>query len=195
MSIIYPLVQQGGPEFQLPDGNFAELERVGEIALSAELRRRLDDIGHSWTTRLRELQSPRSKQFRKRLKLIEDTLEQAYRALDLNREGSSIWEYHLFNWARNTGVEGAVGFFEDTNDEWPYWPPNTLPSSGLKPTRPFDLPWNRSAPRSAHNNTGSGSVGSARAADPSCAAGRILIARAACHARTGREYCRIFTAV
>jgi hypothetical protein len=116
MSIIYPLVQQGGPEFQLSDGNFAELERVGEIALSAELRRRLDDIGHSWTTRLRELQSPRPKQFRKRLKLIEDTLERAYRALDLNREGSSIWEYHLFNWARNTGVEGAVGFFEDTNE-------------------------------------------------------------------------------
>jgi hypothetical protein len=34
----------------------------------------------------------------------------------------------------------------------------------------------------------------AGAADSICAAGRILFARAACHARTGREYCRIFTA-
>ena len=116
MSIIYPLIQEGGPEFQLSSENFAELERIGEITLSAELRRRLDDIAHFWADQLRGLQSPRPKQFRKRLKLIEDTLAKSYRALDLNREGASIWEYHLFNWARNTGVEGATSFFEDTNE-------------------------------------------------------------------------------
>ena len=31
-------------------------------------------------------------------------------------------------------------------DEWPYWTPNTLPSSGLMPTRPLDFPWNQRAP-------------------------------------------------
>lgn len=31
-------------------------------------------------------------------------------------------------------------------DEWPYSSPNTLPSNGLMPTRPPDVPWNRSAP-------------------------------------------------
>jgi hypothetical protein len=116
MSIIYPLVQEGGPEFQLSDADFAELQRVGEITLSAELRRRLGDLAHFWVTQLRVLQSPRPKQFRKRLKQIEDRLEEAYRALDLNREGASIWEQHLFNWARNSGVEGAASFFEDTNE-------------------------------------------------------------------------------
>jgi hypothetical protein len=116
MSIIYPLVQEGGPEFRLSDVDFAELQRVGEITLSAELRQRLDDVASFWTTQLRALQSPRPKQFRTRLKLIEDTLEKAYRALDLNREGTSSWEYHLFNWARNTGVDGAASFFEDTNE-------------------------------------------------------------------------------
>jgi hypothetical protein len=95
MSIIYPLIQEGGPEFQLSSANFAELERVGEITLSAELRRRLDDIAHFWAGQLRGLQSPRSKQFRKRLKLIEDTLAKASRALDLNREGASTWESRI----------------------------------------------------------------------------------------------------
>ena len=114
MSIIYPLIQEGGPEFQISDANFAELQRVGEITLSAELKQRLDDIAHFWAGQLRGLQSPRPKQFRNRLKLIEDTLAKAYGALDLNREGASIWERHLFNWARNTGVEGATSFFEDT---------------------------------------------------------------------------------
>lgn len=116
MSIIYPLVQEGGPEFQLSDRNFAELERVGEVTLSAELRQRLRDLAQSWVTLLRELLSPRPKQFRKRLKQIEDRLEKAYRALDLNREGAFIWEQHLFNWARNSGVVGATSFFEDTTD-------------------------------------------------------------------------------
>jgi hypothetical protein len=63
MSIIYPLVQDGGPDFRLSDADFVELQRVGEITLSTELRQRLDDIAHFWTTRLRELQSPRPKQF------------------------------------------------------------------------------------------------------------------------------------
>jgi hypothetical protein len=115
MSIIHPLVQERGPEFRLADADFDELQLVGEITLSNELRQRLNDIAHFWTSRLRELQSPRPKQFRTRLKLIEDTLEQAYRALDLNREGTSSWEYHLFNWARNSGVDGAASFFEDTD--------------------------------------------------------------------------------
>jgi hypothetical protein len=116
MSIIYPLVQEGGPEFRLSDGNFAELERVGEIVLSAELRQRLDDLAHFWVLELRGRQNPRPKQFRKRLKLIEDSLERARGALDLNREGASVWEYHLFNWVPNTGAEGAASFFEDTNE-------------------------------------------------------------------------------
>jgi hypothetical protein len=116
MSIIYPLIQEGGPEFQISDANFAELQHVGEITLSAELQQRLDDIAHFWAGQLTGLQSPRPKQFRKRLKLIEDRLAKAHRALDLNREGASIWERHLFNWAPNTGVEGATNFFEDTNE-------------------------------------------------------------------------------
>ena len=116
MSIIYPLIQEAGPEFKLSDANFAELQRVGEITLSAELRQRLDDIAHFWTGNLRALQSPRPKQFRKRLKLIEDTLAKGYEALDLNREGATIWERHLFNWARNAAVEGATSFFEDANE-------------------------------------------------------------------------------
>jgi hypothetical protein len=116
MSIIYPLIQKRGPEFQITDANFAELQRVGEITLSAELRQQLDDTAHFWALQLTGLQSARPKQFRERLKLIGDTLATAYQALDLNREGASIWEYHLFNWARNTGVEGATSFFEDTNE-------------------------------------------------------------------------------
>jgi hypothetical protein len=116
MSIIYPLIQEGGPEFQISDANFVELQRVGEITLSAELQQRLDDIAHFWAGQLTGLQSPRPKQFRNRLKLIEDRLEKAHRALDLNREGASIWERHLFNWAPNTGVEGATSFFADTNE-------------------------------------------------------------------------------
>ena len=106
-------------------------------------------------------------------------------------------------------------------DEWPYWSPNTLPSSGLMPNSTVRLSLEPKCPcvvalrdalqleqrdprglraggrleRSADNNTAPGSVGSARAADPICAAGRILIARAACHARTGPECCRIFTPV
>jgi hypothetical protein len=116
MTIIYPLVQEGGPEFQLSDANLAELQRVGEITLSAELRQRLGDLAQAWVTLLRERQSPRPKRFRKRLKLIGDRLEKAHTALDLNREGASIWEYHLFNWARNSRVEGATGFFEDSKE-------------------------------------------------------------------------------
>jgi hypothetical protein len=116
MSIIYPLIQEGGPEFQLSDADFAELQRAGEIALSAELRQRLNDLALFWVMELRVRQSPRPKQFRNRLKLIEDRLEKVYGALNLNREGASIWEYHLFNWVPNTGVEGAISFFEDTNE-------------------------------------------------------------------------------
>src|SRR5262245_26742198 len=116
MSIVYPLVQDGGPDFRLSDADFAELQRVGEITLSAELRQRLDDIAHSWTAQLRALKSPRPKQFRKRLKLIEAMLGKASRALDLNRKGTSIWEYHLYNWARNAQVEGSANFFEDTKE-------------------------------------------------------------------------------
>jgi hypothetical protein len=116
MSIIYPLVQKGGPEFQISDANFAALERAGEITLSAELRKRLNDIAPSWAVQLTGLQSPRPKQFRNRLGLIKDTLVEAYEALDLNRAGASIWERHFFNWARNAEVEGATSFFEDTDE-------------------------------------------------------------------------------
>jgi hypothetical protein len=116
MTIIHPLVQEGGPAIELSDAKFAELERVGEIALSAELRQRLDDLAHFWAYQLRGRQSPRPKQFRERLDLIRDTLTKACRALDLNREGASIWEQHLFAWARNSGVEGTPSFYEDTSD-------------------------------------------------------------------------------
>jgi hypothetical protein len=116
MSIIYPMVQKGGPEFQISDANFAALERAGEITLSAELRKRLNDIAPSWAVQLTGLQSPRPKQFRNRLGLIKDTLVKAYEALDLNRAGASIWERHLFNWAGNAKVEGATSFFEDTDE-------------------------------------------------------------------------------
>jgi hypothetical protein len=114
MSIIYPLLLEGRPEFEISDANFAELEVAGEISLPPELRRRLSDLAHLWAMELRGLQSPRPKQFRRRLKLIENSLEKAYRALDLNRENALIWERHLLNWARNTNVEGAETFFEDT---------------------------------------------------------------------------------
>jgi len=113
MSIIYPLIQESGPEFTLSDADFTELEQVGKITLSTELRQRLSDLAHFWVAQLRELQSPRSKQFRKRLNQIRESLEKASEAFDLNREGTSIWEYHLFNWIRNTGVEGATTFFRD----------------------------------------------------------------------------------
>jgi hypothetical protein len=116
MSIIYPLVQKGGPEFQISDANFAALEGVGEITLSAELRTRLNDFAQSWAAQLTGLQSPRPKQFRTRLELIENTLAKAYESLDLNRTGASIWERHLFNWAGNAEVEGATSFFEDTDE-------------------------------------------------------------------------------
>jgi len=116
MSIIYPLIQEGGLEFQLSDADFAELQVAGEITLAPELRQQLSNLAHFWVMRLRGLQSPRPKQFRRRLKLIENSLEKAYRALDLNRENALIWERHLFNWARNTNVEGAATFFEDTDE-------------------------------------------------------------------------------
>ena len=116
MSIIHPLIQEAGPEFPLSDADFAELQWVGKIALSTELRQQLSDLAHFWVGQLRGLQSPRPKQFRKRLKLIEESLEKAYGALDLNRKDSSIWEYHLFNWIPNTGVEGATNFFKDQKD-------------------------------------------------------------------------------
>jgi hypothetical protein len=115
MTIIYPLIQEGGPGFQLAEANFAELQRVGEITLSPELQRRLSDIACFWVARLTALQSPRPKQFRDRLKLIGDRLAKAHQVLDLNREGASVWERHLFNWAPNSGVEGATSFFEDAN--------------------------------------------------------------------------------
>jgi hypothetical protein len=113
MTIVYPLIQEGGPGFDLSDANFAELQRVGEIRLSSELQQRLSDLACLWVARLTALQSPRPKQFRKRLKLIEGRLEKARQALDLNRADASTWERHLFNWAANSGVEGAMSFFED----------------------------------------------------------------------------------
>ena len=57
MSIIYPLVQEGEPEFQLSEANFAELDRVGGVTLSAELRQRLGDLAYFWVTHLRKRQS------------------------------------------------------------------------------------------------------------------------------------------
>jgi hypothetical protein len=116
MSIIYPLIHESGPEFEISDADFAELQLAGEITLPPELRRRLSDLAHLWVMHLRGLQSPRPKQFRTRLKLIENSLEKAYGALDLNGEDASTWERHLFNWARNTNVEGATTFFEDTHE-------------------------------------------------------------------------------
>ena len=116
MSIIYPLVHKGAPEFQISDADFAELQRLGEIILSAELRSRLNDLAQFWAAELVKVQSPRPKQFRTRLKLIGSTLAEAYEALDLNRAGTSIWERHLFNWARNAEVEGATTFFDDTDE-------------------------------------------------------------------------------
>lgn len=84
--------------------------------MTAELRQRLDDLAHFRSGQLTRLQSPRPKQFRKRLKLIEDRLAKAHGALDLNRDGAAIWERHLYNWAANTGVEGANSFFADTSE-------------------------------------------------------------------------------
>jgi hypothetical protein len=113
MSIIHPLIQEAGPEFRLSDADFVKLQRVGKIALSAELRQQLRDLAHFWLGQLKDRQSPRPKQYRERLKLIQESLEKAYGALDLNREDSVIWEYHLFNWIQNSRCEGAANFFRD----------------------------------------------------------------------------------
>jgi hypothetical protein len=90
MSIIYPLILEGGPEFKMSDLNFADLERIGEISLSAELRQRLYDIAHLWVCNLTGLQSPRPKQFRKRLKQIEGSLEKAALNSQLESLGALI---------------------------------------------------------------------------------------------------------
>jgi hypothetical protein len=116
MSIIHPLIQEAGPEFPLSDADFVKLQRVGKIELSAELRQQLGNLAHFWVGQLKGRQSPHPKQFRNRLELIQKSLEKAYGALDLNREESSIWEYHLFNWIQNSGAEGAANFFRDQKD-------------------------------------------------------------------------------
>jgi len=116
MTIIGPLVMAAPAEFRISDETFAKLEHAGQVSLSGEVRQQLVDLGHFWQSQLLALQSPRPKQFRKRLELIGQTLEQARAALDLNREGTTQWEYHLFNWAPNTGVEGAKDFFENVDE-------------------------------------------------------------------------------
>jgi hypothetical protein len=116
MAIIYPLAARAAPDVELSQNNFAELERVGRLALDPDLRGRLSDLAHFWVGEQRRLTSPRPKQFRQRLQQIEKTLKDAHAALDLNRESSPMWERHLFNWIRNSGALGAEAFFEDANE-------------------------------------------------------------------------------
>src|SRR5215216_3707388 len=112
MTVIYPVVQPAPPEFSLSSKSFADLEKLGEINLSLRLRRQLDDLAHFWVGQLATLRSPRPKQFRQRLRLIRETLSAAQAALDLNRAGTSAWEHHLFNWARNVEIDSTENFFE-----------------------------------------------------------------------------------
>ena len=111
MTIIYPLIQEGGPGFQLSEANFAELQRVGEIALSPELQQRLSAIACFWVAGLTALQSPRPKRFRKRLKLIKETLAKAYQALDLNCEDASTWGAPLVQLGCKYRGRGSNEFF------------------------------------------------------------------------------------
>ena len=113
-TVIYPVIQENPPELSLSNKNFDDLEKLGKIKLSAQLRVQLGDLAHFWAGSLSTFASPRPKQFRERLRLIAKTLSAAQATLDLNRAGTSAWEYHLYNWARNSGVDGSETYFEDT---------------------------------------------------------------------------------
>ena len=116
MNIIDGVLLEAPASFTISDAHFSELEEVGRVSLSPELRERLNQIGHFWLMQLATVRSPRPKQFRKRLKQIADTLTRAYQALDLNREGAPTWERRMFQWPPNTGLEGTQNFMADTNE-------------------------------------------------------------------------------
>jgi hypothetical protein len=82
----------------LTDAQLDAAAAAGQISLSPDSRRSLNNIAESWTTHDEALHSPRPHEFRARLESIRRLLEKARSKADLNHNGASRLERQLFHW-------------------------------------------------------------------------------------------------
>jgi hypothetical protein len=114
-TILYPLVLQAPEDdSKLTDGQFADLEKTGQISLTSEARRYLNNIATSWAAHDRARHSPRPREFRTRLRSIRSNLEKAHAEADLNREGATPFDRRLLHWLlERSETRGLLGQFAD----------------------------------------------------------------------------------
>jgi hypothetical protein len=102
------LVLRADAVADLSESQFTALEVEGQISLTPESRRSLNNIVEAWTSHDRALHSPRPAEFRSRLQSIRISLQSAYADADLNRAGATSFERHLYHWLLELpgGIDG-----------------------------------------------------------------------------------------
>jgi hypothetical protein len=107
-TILWPIVRRLGPEddWSLTDGDIAQLEQAAGVEFKPEARQAIKLIAAGWVSHDRDLQSPRPKDFRKRLHQMEK-LAGAVADLDLDRESATSFDLHLSSWLLNADFQAA----------------------------------------------------------------------------------------
>jgi hypothetical protein len=103
-TVLYPVVSLA-KGWKLPAREIRQLEIAGEIEFKADATKALQRIAAAWVAHDRVLQSPRPKEFRRRLTKAGKALGRAIALLDFN-EGAVDQQLH--HWLMNSGFRGTA---------------------------------------------------------------------------------------
>jgi hypothetical protein len=106
-TVLYPVVMRPADHGELSEADIERLEAAGGIKFAPEIRRALKNTAAGWIAHDHLLQSPRPKEFRRRLRAMENALKRAIDRLDLNRTDAPILDRHLYHWLLNADFESA----------------------------------------------------------------------------------------
>ena len=99
---MYPVVLAEPDNTSLLNENVRSLQEVGGIVFDADARRNLQRIADGWIFHDRVRQSPRPKDFRRRLQKMKKAVEDMIVAVNLNKGDAPLVDHHLYNWMINS---------------------------------------------------------------------------------------------
>ena len=111
-TVVYPVVTREPLPHDFSEEQFRLLEEAGEIHLTAEARRTLQRIAATWIAQDEILQSPRPRDFQRRLQEMAKELERMIATIDLNHGDAPISDRHLYMWLINAGVPSLYELLE-----------------------------------------------------------------------------------
>jgi hypothetical protein len=109
--VLYPVVTREPSDpaerTELSQSDLDRLEATVGLTFNPDVRRALRNIAATWIAHDRLLQSPRPRDFRRRLRQMQTALQRVVTTLDLHGSDAPILDHHLLNWLINAPFDAA----------------------------------------------------------------------------------------